>query len=182
MLGFRRRALDAATRPAGELTGGRRRAVDNRGHLIEWHREDVVQHERHPLGGRQLVEDDQHRHPDRIAQEGLLLRVQVAGIADHRLRQVGLQRVLRVLAARTEPIQADARDDGGQPAAQVGNVVRIGPAVAQPGVLHGVIGLTGGSQHPIGDGPQMGPMLLELLPGPVLAHLVTFPGFRGSTV
>ena len=46
------RTLDAATGTARELARGRRRPADDRGDLVERHREDVVQHEGDPFGGR----------------------------------------------------------------------------------------------------------------------------------
>ena len=36
----------------------------------------------------------------------------------------------------------------------------------QPGLLEGVIGLGDRSEHPVGDGAQVGPMALELLGQP----------------
>ena len=69
------RALDAATGTARELPRRRRRPADDRCDLVERHGEDVVQHEGDPFGGRQGVEDDEHREPDRIAQQGFLLGI-----------------------------------------------------------------------------------------------------------
>ena len=69
------RTLDAAPGPARELPRRRRRPADDRGDLVERHGEHVVQHEGDPFGGRQRVEDDEHREPDRVAQQGFLLGI-----------------------------------------------------------------------------------------------------------
>ena len=69
------RTLDAATGTARELPRRRRGSADDRCDLVERHGEDVVQHEGDPFGGRQGVEDDEHREPDRIAQQGFLLGI-----------------------------------------------------------------------------------------------------------
>ena len=69
------RALDASTGTARELPRRRRRSADDRCDLVEWHGEDVVQHEGDTLGGRQRIEHDEHREPDRIAKQGFLLGI-----------------------------------------------------------------------------------------------------------
>ena len=84
------------------------------------------------------------------------------------------ERFLAPHAARAQHVQADPRDDGGQPAAEVLDLVRVGAAEPQPGLLHGVVGLGHRAQHPVGDRPQARPVLLEPLGQPVLlAHPVT---------
>ena len=47
---------------------------------LERHGEDVVQHEREPLGGRQRVEDDEQRETDRVGQQRMLARVVAGGV------------------------------------------------------------------------------------------------------
>jgi hypothetical protein len=41
-----------------------------------------------------------------------------------------------------------------------------GPAHSLPGVLDGVVGLAERAQHPIGDGAQVGPVLVEAFSQP----------------
>ena len=71
--------LDPAAGPAGELPGGLDRPVDDRRDLVERHREHVVQHERQPLVGLEGVEHDQHRQPDLVPGNGLVLGLLVSG-------------------------------------------------------------------------------------------------------
>jgi hypothetical protein len=56
------------------------------------------------------------------------------------------------------------RHDGGQPAAQIPDLVGIG--AAQPSFLHGVICFSAGPLHAIGDRPQMRPLGLKGLRQP----------------
>src|SRR5438552_2588899 len=63
--------------------------------------------------------------------------------------------------ARPEHVQADASDDRGQPPAQVLDPAGVSPAQPEPGFLHGVVRLAEGAEHPVGHGPQVGPVLLE---------------------
>ena len=66
--GGRGGAADAAAGAAGELAGGRRRALDDRRDLFEREVEHVVQHEGDALLRRQHVEDDQQRGADRVGE------------------------------------------------------------------------------------------------------------------
>ena len=54
----------AARQLAGRLGG----AVDDRRDLVEGHGEDVVEHEREPLGGAQRFEHHEQRETDRVGQ------------------------------------------------------------------------------------------------------------------
>jgi hypothetical protein len=58
------------------------------------------------------------------------------------------------------------RNDGGQPAAQILDLVGIGAAQPQPSFLHGVICFSAGPQHAIGDRPRMRPLGLKGLRQP----------------
>ena len=72
----------------------------------------------------------------------------------------------RILAPRgpgAQHVQADPRDDGGQPAVQVPHIAGVGPAQPQPRLLHGVFGLARRPEHPVGHRPQVGAAGLELL-------------------
>ena len=50
-----------ASGPAGELASGDLGAIDNGGHLVKWHREDIVQHERNPFERTEGVENQAKR-------------------------------------------------------------------------------------------------------------------------
>jgi hypothetical protein len=47
--------------------------------LVEGHREQVVQHEREPLGGSERLQHHEQRETDRVGQERLLLGVDAVG-------------------------------------------------------------------------------------------------------
>ena len=64
--GSRGRTLHPAARAARELPGRARGASQDRRDLVEGQVEHVVQHEGHPLGRRQRVEDHEERETDRV--------------------------------------------------------------------------------------------------------------------
>ena len=99
-------------------------AVDDRRDLVEGHREDVVQHERKPLGRAQRLEHDEQRKPDRVGQQRLVLGVGAVDAVDDRLGQVHARAAPRAAIARAQHVQRDARDDGRQPAAEVLDLAR----------------------------------------------------------
>ena len=135
-------ALDAAAGAAGELARGGRGAVDQRADLVEGHGEHVVQDEGEPLGGRERLEHDQQGEPDRVGEQRLVLGVDGVGAVDQRVGDAHLlQRRLAPRRARAQHVQRHARDDRRQPAAEVLDLVRVGAVQAQPGLLHGVVGL-----------------------------------------
>jgi hypothetical protein len=143
--------------PAGELAGRLGRALQDRADLLERDGEHVVQHERHPLGGRQRVEDDEQRAPDRVGDGRLVGRARASRHGVVRL----LDGVLPPRSAGAQPVEADAGDDRRQPAAEVVDAVRVAAGEPQPGVLHGVVGLALRAEHPVGHRPQPGAALLE---------------------
>ena len=91
----------------------------------------------------------------------------------------------RLLAPRrpcAQHVQAHARDDRRQPALEVLDVARVaarvGAAEAEPRVLHRVVGLAVGAEHPVGDGPQhrasgFEATRQEILPGVTVRHVHT---------
>ena len=84
----------AAAGAAGELAGRLGGAVDDRRDLVEGHGEDVVEHEREPLGGAQRLEHHQQRETDGVGQQCLVLWVGPVGAVDDRLRDVHVERLL----------------------------------------------------------------------------------------
>jgi hypothetical protein len=76
---------------------------------------------------------------------------------------VRVQRVLAPRGARAQHVEAHARHDGRQPAAEVLDRVGIGAAQAQPRLLHRVVRLGDRPEHAVRDRAQVRPVLLELL-------------------
>ena len=73
---------------AGQLPGRRGRAVDDRGDLLERHREHVMQDERQPLGRAQRFEHHQQRQADRVREQRLVLGVDAVGGVHDRVREM----------------------------------------------------------------------------------------------
>jgi hypothetical protein len=164
----------AAARPACELARGGRRAVDDRGDLVERHGEHVVQHERQALGRRQRLQHHEQGEADRVGQQRLVLGIEPLRRAHDRVGHVDVERLLAPRAPRAQHVQRHARDDRGQPTTEVVDLARLRAAEADPRLLHGVFGLAERPEHAVGRRPQLGPVLLESLCQPVvLAHSVT---------
>jgi hypothetical protein len=92
----------SAHSPAGaarQLASGLRRAVDDRGDLVEGHAEHVVQHEREPLRRGQGLEHHEQCEPHRVRQERLVLGVRAVGAVHDRLRHAHAERLLAPRAA-----------------------------------------------------------------------------------
>jgi hypothetical protein len=68
-----------------------------------------------------------------------------------------------VRLARAQHIEADTRDHGGEPSAEILDLVGAGATESQPGFLHSVVGFIHRTEHAVGDCPQMTAILLELL-------------------
>ncbi len=137
-----------------------------------------MQHEREPFSGIQRVEDHEQRETNRIGHKRFLLGIDYAvTVRDRRRELPRLQRLLTARLARAQQVEANPRDDGRQPAIKVRHRTHVGPADAQPRVLHGVVRLAQGTQHPEGHRPQMAPVGLELLCQPLalvrLVHVVS---------
>ena len=79
-----------------------------------------------------------------------------------------LERLLASGAARTQDVQTDASNDGGQPAAEVFNLVGTCPTDPEPSVLDGVVRLRQRTEHPVGHRSQMGSVLLEAIRQPLV--------------
>jgi hypothetical protein len=133
-----------------------------------------VQHEREPLCRAERVEHDEQGEADRVGEQCLLLWVGHG--PDHRVREVAVEGLLAAGAAGAQHVQADPRDDRGQPAAEVLDVLRAGAAHPQPAVLHRVVRLRQRPEHPVGDRAQVRAVLLEPGREPlVLVHVSHLP-------
>ena len=100
-----------------------------------------------------------------------MLRVGPALTARDWLRHRRFQGLLAPRFARAQHIEADPRDDRGQPAAQVPDRACVGAAEMQPGLLDGVVGLAQVAEHAVGHRLQVGVVGLELFRQPfVFVH------------
>ena len=161
-VGHRGRSLHPAPRAARELPRRGRGAPDDGRDLVERHAEHVVQHEREPLGGRQRLEHDEQREPDRVGQQRLVLGV------DPVRRGSRSDRARARRAAPRGATCASAACSGTRRATTVvsqpprfSTPLGVGAAEPQPGFLDGVVGLAQRAEHPVGHRPQVGPVLLE---------------------
>jgi hypothetical protein len=66
------------------------------------------------------------------------------------------ERVLATRLACAQHVQADAGDDGGEPATEVFDAACIRAAELKPRFLNGVVGFAQRAEHAVGDGAQMG--------------------------
>ena len=167
-IGRGRQSFHAAPRAAGELSRRGRCATDDRGDLVERHVEHVVKHEGEPLCRGQVLEHDEQRKADRVGEQCLLLGIAVGLDAHNRLGQPAAGVVLAPGAPRLQHVEADSADDGGEPAADVPDVVRVGATQPQPRLLDGVLRLADRTEHPVGDGLEVAAVALELLCAPAL--------------
>jgi len=108
-------ALDPAPCAAGRLPGRGRGAPDDRGDLVERHREHVVEHERDPFGRGKLFEHHEHGEADRVGQERFVLRVHPAVAVRDRLVHLRLQRFLTPRLAGAQHVQAHTCHDRRDP-------------------------------------------------------------------
>ena len=127
-----------------------------------------MEDERQPFRRGQRLEHDQQRKTDRVGEHRLVLRIAALDGVDDRVGQMDVQRLLAARLACAEHVQRHAGDHGRQPAAEVLDVARVGAAESKPGVLDRVVGLAERPEHPIGDRPQVGPVLAELPGEPFL--------------
>ena len=120
-----------------------------------------MQHERNPLGGRELFEYHEQGQAHRVGQECFPLgTASVQRAADH-LGRFRIQRLLSPRCAGPEHVQADAGEHRRQPAAEVRDRADIGPAEAEPGFLDRIFRLTRRAEHTVGDPLQVRTMRLE---------------------
>jgi hypothetical protein len=60
-------------------------------------------------------------------------------------------------------VEADASDDGGEPASEIFDTGSVGAVETQPRFLHSVVGFAEGAEHPVGDASQVSTVFFELL-------------------
>jgi hypothetical protein len=109
--------------------------------------------------------------------------VEVAVRNGNQVGQVRGERILPPASAGAQRVQAFPGNDGGQPSAEVADLLRVGPAQLEPGLLNSVVRVSHRAEHPIRHRPQSGSVLLEALGQPlVLVHLHNIPSARLTEV
>jgi hypothetical protein len=75
-------------------------------------------------------------------------------VGELRLGQPDADVVLALHLGRAQAVDRDARRDGDEPGLGVVDAAAVGLVPAQPGVLHDLLGLGRGAEHPVGDALQ----------------------------
>jgi hypothetical protein len=130
-------------------------------------------------GGVSVSRTTSSASPTESARTGLVFRPGFD--RDDRLRQPRADVVLAARAARAQHVEADARDDRRQPAAEVRDAVGMRALQPEPGLLDGVLGLTGRAEHPVRDCEQVAAVALELFGLQFGGGQVTSPRFDPSS-
>lgn len=135
-------ALDTSAGTACELARRGGGAADDGGDLFEGNSEEVVQDEADALRGSESVEDNEEREADGFGKQRLLFGIERVRCCCGFGRRVHVlfQRIFATRIAGAQHIQADTRDDSGEPSAEVLDSARIGTAEFEPRFLHGIIG------------------------------------------
>jgi hypothetical protein len=136
--------------------------------LVEGHVEEIVQHESQALGGRKCVQDDQQRLADRVGQLHFFLRVDPVLLVNARFRSNQSDGLLTARFARAQHVQADPRNHGRQPCAQIPDPDLVGTAEVEPALLYGILRFGARAEHAVGDCPQVGTFSLKLCGQPVV--------------
>ena len=116
--------------------------------------------------GRQRIEHHEQREPDGVGEQRRLLGVDAAGEADYGVGHVNV-RDLRPRAPGAQHVQAHPSDDRREPGLHVLDALGILVADPNPGFLQGVVGLGERPEHPVGDGAQARPVLVETVGQPL---------------
>ena len=98
-----------------------------------------------PLGGRQVVEDDEQGRAQGIGQEQLGFGLGPAGGFHSYLGPLVAQRFVGPGPAAPQYVQAQAGYDSRQPTRQIGDTVGPGPAEPKPRLLDNVVGFRPGT-------------------------------------
>ena len=151
----------AAARAARELARRGRRAADDRRDLVERHRRTgraARTRGARPASAcraRRAARARPSRRAPPPARDRRRSRARRCATGVGRAPRV--ERLLAPRLARAQHVEAHARDDRRQPAAEVLDVGRVGAAEAQPRLLHRVVGLAQRAEHPVGHRPQVRP-------------------------
>ena len=132
---------------------------------------------RRRIQGKPVVaEGDQEREGDRVVERDGVGRVDGDAARGHRVVQPRLGQpdagdLLPAGASGAQGVQAHAAHDGGQPGQRLADRRALGlvqPVPAQQCLGDGVLGVVCRAEHPVGDGPQVGPVGLESLRQPLV--------------
>jgi len=159
-------SLDLSAGTARKLPCRYSGATQNTCDFAERHCEDVVQHKCEPLGRCQSVEHHEERQADRIREKSFLLRVGSNLSLGNWFMRLLLHGFLAPGRARPQQIERDAGNHCCQPSTKIFDSGGISTAEPYPGFLYGVVRFAHRPQQPVGDCPQMEPLLLELLRQP----------------
>jgi hypothetical protein len=157
---------DVRARPVRDLADGGRALVDRLCDLVVFEVEHLAQHEYRPLGRRERLEHQQHRHRDTLGQLDVLGHV---GRGQQRLGQPRADVGLLAAAERAQPGESLAGGDPDQVRAEVAHPAEIHPRPAQPGLLQDVLRVGGGAEHLVGNGEQQVAVGEERLGGGIRA-------------
>ena len=94
------------------------------------------------------MQHNQQGEPDRVREQRLLLGTDLVEWAHDRNGHVHADRLLATRFPGLQHVEADARDHGGEPAAQVLDRARIRAAEEKPRLLHRVVGFAQRAEHP----------------------------------
>jgi hypothetical protein len=145
------------------LSRGRLAAAQHGGDLRVGLAQRVVQDQRDPLGGGQALEEHQGGQSDVLPADDGGKRPLVVGGGDQRLGQPRADVGLPLGRRRGQQVEADPPDDRREPGARVAHLRPVrGPA--QPGLLHGVLGVGHAAGDPVPDTQEVRPQLLEVHP------------------
>ena len=101
-----------------------------------------MEHEREPLRWRERVEHNQEGEADRVGEYGFVLGLRHGIGADQGIGNVAVECLLPSHVPSSQHVQAYPGNNRREPAAEVLDLARVGPADAQPSVLDGIVGFT----------------------------------------
>ena len=163
---------DVRPRPVGDLADRGRALVDGFRDLVVLQIEHLAQHEHRPLGRRERLQHQQHRHRDAVGQLDVLGHV---GRGQQRLGQPGTDVGLLAPAERTQPGERLAGGDPDQVGTLVPHRVEIDARPPQPGLLEHVLRVGRRAEHLVGDGEEQVAVGDERLGGGVHTHKMPAP-------
>ena len=142
---------DVRPRPVSDLADRGRALADRLGDLVVPEVEHVTQDEHRPLGRREGLQHQHHRHRDAVGQRDVLGHI---GRGEQRLGQPGADVRLSAPADRAQPDERLAGGDPDQVRTLVLHGVEVDAGPAQPGLLQDVLRVDGRAEHLVGDRGQ----------------------------